>query len=161
LRELPPDSRFPVRLDSLLFFRSVPDRRNSGAAIIFGAIRELFDISISEQVVATGALAILTRLTVGRSCWKQRCQAALMLRNCWQSRFLIGGGGRDTVKTSAEGVELPTDSGGFGGMADHERCFFICGWQTASFSVAKRNPRRDLPSGVTYRVIVVIVCMFC
>src|SRR6478752_1718809 len=105
----------------------------AGAAIIFGRyFCELSGLSISEQVVATLALAILTVI------------------NCF-----------GPVKTSAAGVELPTDSGGFGGLARAMApvLFAYGGWQTASFiSGEMRNPRRDLPCGLLIGVIGVIIC---
>src|SRR5436853_4223911 len=134
----------------------------AGAAIIFGRyLCELFDLSISEQVVATVALAILT----AGNCLGVRAGSdvlsALMFIKLMAIALLIGVGCLGPVKTNAAGVELPADSGGFAGLARAMApvLFAYGGWQTASFvSGEMRNPRRDLPRGLLIGVIGVILC---
>jgi basic amino acid/polyamine antiporter, APA family len=116
----------------------------AGAAIIFGRYScELFDLSISEQVVATVALAILTAVNCLGVRAGSNVQSVLML-----------------IKLMAIAL-LPADSGGFAGLARAmvPVLFAYGGWQTASFvSGEMRNPRRDLPRGLLIGVIGVIVC---
>ncbi len=134
----------------------------AGAAIIFGRyFCELFGLSISEQVVAILALAILT----GVNCLGVRAgsnvQSALMIIKLVAIVLLIGVGCFGPVKTNSAGVELPTDSGGFAGLARAMApvLFAYGGWQTASFvSGEMRDPRRDLPRGLVIGVIGVILC---
>jgi APA family basic amino acid/polyamine antiporter len=134
----------------------------AGAAIIFGRyFCELFDPSISEQVVATVALAILTAVNCLGVRAGSNVQSALMLIKLLAIALLIGVGCLGPVKTSAAGVELSADSGGFAGLARAMApvLFAYGGWQTASFiSGEMRNPRRDLPRGLLIGVIGVIVC---
>src|SRR6266550_1374388 len=134
----------------------------AGAAIIFGRyFCELFDLSISEQVVATVALAILTAVNCLGVRAGSNVQSALMLIKLIAIALLIGVGCLGPVKTSAAGVELPIDSGGFAGLARAMApvLFAYGGWQTASFvSGEMRNPRRDLPRGLLIGVIGVILC---
>src|SRR5437763_8365145 len=134
----------------------------AGAAIIFGRyFCELFDLSISEQVVATVALAILTAINRLGVRAGSNVQSALMLIKLVAIVLLIGVGCFGPVKTNPAGVELPTASGGFAGLARAMApvLFAYGGWQTASFvSGEMRNPRRDLPRGLLIGVIGVIVC---
>ena len=134
----------------------------AGAAIIFGRyLCELFDLSISEQVVATVALAILTAVNCLGVRAGSNVQSALMLIKLVAIALLIGVGCFGPVKTSSAGVELPAASGGFAGLARAMApvLFAYGGWQTASFvSGEMRNPRRDLPRGLLIGVIGVIVC---
>src|SRR6266550_2112704 len=123
----------------------------AGAAIIFGRyFCELFDLSISEQVVATVALAILTAVNCLGVRAGSNVQSALMLIKLIAIALLIGVGCFGPVKTSAAGVE-PSDSAGFAGLARAMApvLFAYGGWQTASFvSGEMRDPRRDLPRGL-------------
>ncbi|PYL87284.1 MAG: amino acid transporter, partial [Verrucomicrobia bacterium] len=108
----------------------------AGAAIIFGRyFCELFDLSISEQVVATVALAILTAINCLGVRAGSNVQSALMLIKLLAIALLIGVGCFGAIKTSAAGVELPADSGGFAGLARAMApvLFAYGGWQTASF----------------------------
>src|SRR5882757_3842257 len=134
----------------------------AGAAIIFGRYScELFDLSISEQVVATVALAILTAVNCLGVRAGSNVQSALMLIKLLTIALLIGVGCCGPVKTISAAVELPGDSGGFAGLARAMApvLFAYGGWQTASFvSGEMRNPRRDLPRGLLIGVIGVIVC---
>src|SRR5947208_8574470 len=134
----------------------------AGAAIIFGRyFCELFDLSISEQVVATVALAILTAVNCLGVRAGSNVQSALMLIKLMAIALLIGVGCLGPVKTNAAGVELPADSSGFAGLARAMApvLFAYGGWQTPSFvSGEMRNPRRDLPRGLLIGVIGVIVC---
>src|SRR5437899_7714439 len=134
----------------------------AGAAIIFGRyFCELFIPSISEQVVASVALAILTAVNCLGVRAGSNVQSALMLIKLLAISLLIGVGCFGPVKTSAAGVELPADSGGFAGLARAMApvLFAYGGWQTASFvSGEMRNPRRDLPRGLLIGVIGVILC---
>jgi APA family basic amino acid/polyamine antiporter len=134
----------------------------AGAAIIFGRyFCELFGLSISEQVVATAALAILTAVNCLGVRAGSNVQSALMIIKLLAIALLIGVGCCGPVKTISAGVELPADSGGFAGLARAMApvLFAYGGWQTASFvSGEMRNPRRDLPRGLLIGVIGVIVC---
>ncbi len=134
----------------------------AGAAIIFGRyFCELFGLSISEQVVATLALAILTAINCLGVRAGSNVQSALMLIKLVAIVLLIGVGCFGPVKTNPAGVELPTDSGGFAGLARAMApvLFAYGGWQTASFvSGEMRDPRRDLPRGLLIGVIGVIFC---
>jgi basic amino acid/polyamine antiporter, APA family len=136
----------------------------AGAAIIFGRyFCELFGLSISEQVVATLALAILTAINCLGVRAGSNVQSALMLIKLVAIVLLIGVGCFGPVKTNPTGVELPTDSGGFAGLARAMApvLFAYGGWQTASFvSGEMRDPRRDLPRGLLIGVIGVILCYF-
>src|SRR5437879_9058569 len=132
----------------------------AGAAIIFGRyFCELFDLSISEQVVATVALAILTAVNCLGVRAGSNVQSVLMLIKLIAIALLVGVGCFGPVKTSAAGVELPADSGGFAGLARAmvPVLFAYGGWQTASFvSGEMRNPERDLPRGLLYGVLGVV-----
>ena len=134
----------------------------AGAAIIFGRyFCELFGLSISEQVIATLALAILTAINCLGVRAGSNVQSALMLIKLVAIALLIGVGCLGSVKTNPAGVELPTDSGGFAGLARAMApvLFAYGGWQTASFvSGEMRDPRRDLPRGLLIGVIGVILC---
>src|SRR6267378_3372682 len=134
----------------------------AGAAIIFGRyFGELFGLSISEQVVATAALAILTAVNCLGVRAGSNVQSALMLIKLVAIALLIGVGCFGPVKTISTGVEWPADSGGFAGLARAMApvLFAYGGWQTASFvSGEMRNPRRDLPRGLLIGVIGVILC---
>jgi APA family basic amino acid/polyamine antiporter len=134
----------------------------AGAAIIFGRyFCELLGLSISEQLVATVALATLTAINCLGVRAGSNVQSTLMLIKLLAIALLIGVGCFGPVKTSAAGVELPADSGGFAGLARAMApvLFAYGGWQTASFvSGEMRNPRRDLPRGLLIGVIGVIVC---
>src|SRR5881275_1271825 len=133
----------------------------AGAAIIFGRyFCELFGLSISEQVVATLALAILTAINCLGVRAGSNVQSALMLIKLVAIVLLIGVGCFGPVKTNPAGVELPIDSGGFAGLARAMApvLFAYGGWQTASFvSGEMRDPRRDLPRGLLIGVIGVVV----
>ncbi len=130
--------------------------------IIFGRyFCELFGLSISEQVIATLALAILTAINCLGVRAGSNVQSALMLIKLVAIALLIGVGCFGPVKTNPAGVELPTDSGGFAGLARAMApvLFAYGGWQTASFvSGEMRDPRRDLPRGLLIGVIGVILC---
>jgi basic amino acid/polyamine antiporter, APA family len=134
----------------------------AGAAIIFGRyFCELSDFSISEQVVATLALAILTAINCLGVRAGSNVQSALMLIKLVAIALLIGVGCFGPIKNNPTGVELPIDSGGFAGLARAMApvLFAYGGWQTASFvSGEMRNPRRDLPRGLLIGVIGVILC---
>ena len=134
----------------------------AGAAIIFGRyFCELFGLSISEQVIATLALAILTAINCLGVRAGSNVQSALMLIKLAAIVLLIGVGCFGPVKTNSAGVELPSDSGGFAGLARAMApvLFAYGGWQTASFvSGEMRDPRRDLPRGLVIGVIGVILC---
>jgi APA family basic amino acid/polyamine antiporter len=134
----------------------------AGAAIIFGRyFCELFRLSISEQFVATLALAILTAINCLGVRAGSNVQSALMLIKLAAIALLIGVGCFGPVKTNPAGVELPADSGGFAGLARAMApvLFAYGGWQTASFvSGEMRDPRRDLPRGLLIGVIGVILC---
>ena len=134
----------------------------AGAAIIFGRyFCELSGLSISEQVIATLALAILTAINCLGVRAGSNAQSALMLIKLVAIALLIGVGCFGPIKNNPAGVELPIDSGGFAGLARAmvPVLFAYGGWQTASFvSGEMRNPRRDLPRGLLIGVIGVIVC---
>src|SRR5437762_6113863 len=134
----------------------------AGAAIIFGRyFCELFGLSISEQVVATLALAILTAINCLGVRAGSNVQSALMLIKLVAIVLLIGVGCFGPVKTNPAAVELPTVSGGFAGLAQAMApvLFAYGGWQTASFVSGEiRDPRRDLPRGLLIGVIGVIFC---
>ena len=134
----------------------------AGAAIIFGRyFCELFGLSISEQVVATLALAVLTAINCLGVRAGSNVQSALMLIKLVAIALLIGVGCFGPVKTNPAGVESPVDSGGFAGLARAMApvLFAYGGWQTASFvSGEMRDPRRDLPRGLHIGVIGVIIC---
>src|SRR5437660_9209344 len=134
----------------------------AGAAIIFGRyFCELFGLSISEQLIATLALAILTVINCLGVRAGSNVQSALMLIKLVAIALLIGVGCFGPVKTNPSGVELPVDSGGFAGLARAMApvLFAYGGWQTASFvSGEMRDPRRDLPRGLLIGVIGVILC---
>ncbi len=134
----------------------------AGAAIIFGRyFCELFRFSISEQFVATLALAILTAINCLGVRAGSNVQSALMLIKLAAIALLIGVGCFGPVKTNPAGVELAADSGGFAGLARAMApvLFAYGGWQTASFvSGEMRDPRRDLPRGLLIGVIGVILC---
>src|SRR5438034_8301474 len=134
----------------------------AGAAIIFGRyFCELFGLSISEQVVATLALAILTAINCLGVRAGSNVQNALMLIKLVAIVLLIGVGCFGPVKTNPAGVELPADSGGFAGLARAMApvLFAYGGWQTASFvSGEMRDPRHDPPRGLLTGVIGVILC---
>ena len=134
----------------------------AGAAIIFSRyFCELFRLSISEQFVATLALAILTAINCLGVRAGSNVQSALMLIKLAAIALLIGVGCFGPVKTNPAGVELPADSGGFAGLARAMApvLFAYGGWQTASFvSGEMRDPRRDLPRGLLIGVIGVILC---
>jgi APA family basic amino acid/polyamine antiporter len=134
----------------------------AGAAIIFGRyFCELFGLSISEQVVATLALAILTAVNCLGVRAGSNVQSGLMLIKLVAIVVLIGVGCFGPVKTNPAGVELPTDSGGLAGLARAMApvLFAYGGWQTASFvSGEMRDPRRDLPRGLLIGVVGVILC---
>src|SRR5437762_4209380 len=90
----------------------------AGAAIIFGRyFCELFGLSIPEQVVATLALAILTAINCLGVRAGSNVQSTLMLIKLAAIALLIGVGCFGSVRTNSAGVELPTDSGGFAGLA--------------------------------------------
>src|SRR5437667_5754228 len=134
----------------------------AGAAIIFGRyFCELSGFFVSEKVVATVALAILTAINCLGVRAGSNVQSALMLIKLVAIALLIGVGCFGPVKTISAGVELPADSGGFAGLARAMApvLFAYGGWQTASFvSGEMRNPRRDLPRGLLIGVIGVILC---
>src|SRR5437660_1770609 len=134
----------------------------AGAAIIFGRyFCELSGFFVSEKVVATLALAILTAVNCLGVRAGSNVQSALMLIKLVAIALLIGVGCFGPVKTISAGVELPADSGGFAGLARAMApvLFAYGGWQTASFvSGEMRNPRRDLPRGLLIGVIGVILC---
>jgi APA family basic amino acid/polyamine antiporter len=134
----------------------------AGAAIIFGRyFCELSGLCISEQVVATVALAILTAINCLGVRAGSNVQSALMLIKLVAIALLIGVGCFGPIKNNPAGVELPIDSGGFAGLARAMApvLFAYGGWQTASFvSGEMRNPRRDLPRGLLIGVIGVILC---
>src|SRR5213596_2459908 len=74
----------------------------AGAAIIFGRyFQELFGLSISEQVVATLALAILTAINCLGVRAGSNVQSALMLIKLLAIALLIGVGCFGAIKTSA------------------------------------------------------------
>jgi basic amino acid/polyamine antiporter, APA family len=133
----------------------------AGAAIIFGRyFCELFSLSISEQVVAISALAILTAVNCLGVRAGSNVQSALMLIKLAAIALLIGVGCFGPVKSNPAGVELPADSDGFAGLARAMApvLFAYGGWQTASFvSGEMRDPRRDLPRGLLIGVIGVIL----
>src|SRR5213595_573592 len=134
----------------------------AGAAIIFGRyFCELFGLSISEQFVATLALAILTAINCLGVRAGSNVQSTLMLIKLAAIALLIGVGCFGSAKINPPGVELSTDSGGFAGLARAMApvLFAYGGWQTASFvSGEMRDPRRDLPRGLLIGVIGVILC---
>jgi APA family basic amino acid/polyamine antiporter len=134
----------------------------AGAAIIFGRyFCELFGLSISEQVVATLALAILTAINCLGVRAGSNVQNALMLIKLLAIGVLIGVGCFGPVANRPTAVELSTNSGGLAGLARAMApvLFAYGGWQTASFiSGEMRNPRRDLPRGLLFGVIGVILC---
>jgi APA family basic amino acid/polyamine antiporter len=134
----------------------------AGAAIIFGRyFGELFSLSISEQVVAALALALLT----GVNCLGVRAgsnvQNALMVIKLVAIGVLIAIGCFGPVAAHSTAVQDPMNSGGLAGLARAMApvLFAYGGWQTAGFvSGEMRNPRRDLPRGLLIGVIGVIVC---
>src|SRR5881398_1928411 len=132
----------------------------AGAAIIFGRyFCELFGLSISEQLIATLALAILTVINCLGVRAGSNVQNALMLIKLVAIALLIGVGCFGPVKTNPARVELPADSGGFAGLARAMApvLFAYGGWQTASFvSGEMRDPRRDLSRGLVLGVAGVI-----
>jgi basic amino acid/polyamine antiporter, APA family len=135
----------------------------AGAAIIFGRyFCELFSLSISEQVVAISALAILTAINCLGVRAGSNVQSTLMLIKLVAIVVLVGVGCLGPVKSNPAGMEFPiTDSGGFAGLARAMApvLFAYGGWQTASFvSGEMRDPRRDLPRGLLIGVIGVILC---
>ena len=134
----------------------------AGAAIIFGRyFCELFGLSVSEQVLAILALAILTAVNCLGVRAGSNVQSALMLIKLVAIVLLIGVGCFGPVKTHSAGLELPTDSGGFAGLARAMSpvLFAYGGWQTASFvSGEMRDPRHDLPRGLLIGVVGVILC---
>src|SRR6184192_4301212 len=134
----------------------------AGAAIIFGRyFCELFGLSISEQLIATLALAILTVINCLGVRAGSNVQNAVMLIKLVAIALLIGVGCFGPAKTNPAGVELPADSGGFAGLARAMApvLFAYGGWQTASFvSGEMRDPRHDLPRGLLIGVVGVILC---
>src|SRR5438093_1199239 len=134
----------------------------AGAAIIFGRyFCELFGLSISEQLIATLALAILTVINCLGVRAGSNVQNALMLIKLVAIVLLIGVGCFGPVKTNPAGLEVPADSGGFAGLARAMApvLFASGGWPTASFvSGEMRDPRHDLPRGLLIGVIGVILC---
>jgi basic amino acid/polyamine antiporter, APA family len=134
----------------------------AGAAIIFGRyFCELSGLSISEQVIATLALATLTAINCLGVRAGSNVQSALMLIKLVAIALLIGVGCFGPIKNNPAGAELLINSGGFAGLARAMApvLFAYGGWQTASFvSGEMRNPRRDLPRGLLIGVIGVIVC---
>src|SRR5438132_7781738 len=90
----------------------------AGAAIIFGRYScELSGFFVSEKVVATLALAILTAVNCLGVRAGSSVQSAVMFIKLLAITLLIGVGCFGAVKTSAAGVELRADSGGFAGLA--------------------------------------------
>src|SRR5437016_10780725 len=86
----------------------------AGAAIIFGRyFCEVSGLSISEQVVATLALAVLTAINCLGVRAGSNVQSALMLIKLLTLALLIGVACCGPVKTSTAGGGLPADSGGF------------------------------------------------
>jgi basic amino acid/polyamine antiporter, APA family len=134
----------------------------AGAGIIFGRyFGELFSVSISEQVIAALALALLT----GVNCLGVRAgsnvQNALMLIKLVAIGVLIAIGCFGPVRDHSTAVQNATDSGGLAGLARAMApvLFAYGGWQTASFvSGEMRDPGRDLPRGLLIGVIGVILC---
>jgi len=81
----------------------------AGAAIIFGRyFCELFGLSVSEQVLAILALAILTAVNCLGVRAGSNVQSALMLIKLVAIVLLIGVGCFGPVKTHSAGLELPT-----------------------------------------------------
>jgi basic amino acid/polyamine antiporter, APA family len=134
----------------------------AGAAIIFARyFCELFGLSISEQLVATLAFALLTAINCRGVRAGSNVQSALMLIKLVAIAVLIGVGCFGPIKTIPAAVKLPVDSGGFAGLARAMApvLFAYGGWQTASFvSGEMHDARRDLPRGLLIGVIGVILC---
>src|SRR5881392_2184739 len=124
----------------------------AGAAIIFGRyFCELFGFSISEQFVATLALAILTAINCLGVRAGSNVQSALMLIKLVAIALLIGVVCFGSVKTNPAAVEFPlTASSGVAGLARAlpRILFASAGCHTASFgSAPMRDPRGDLRPG--------------
>jgi len=133
----------------------------AGAAIIFGRyFRELSGLAISEQFIATCALAILTFINCLGIRTGSNAQSALMLLKLAAIALLIGVG-LSLVPApkidQAHGQVKPSSLAGLA-AAMVPVIFAYGGWQTATFvSGEMRNPRRDLPRGLFIGVTGVIV----
>src|SRR5438552_3929722 len=133
----------------------------AGAAIIFGRyFREHSGLAISEQFIATCALAILTFINCLGIRTGSNAQSALMLLKLAAIALLIGVG-LSLVPApkihQAHGQIKPSSLAGLA-AAMVPVIFAYGGWQTATFvSGEMRNPRRDLPRGLFIGVTGVIV----
>src|SRR6478752_1361054 len=84
----------------------------AGAAIVFGRyFGELFGLSISEQVIATLALATLTAINCLGVRAGSNVQSALMLTKLVAIALLIGVGCFGPIKNNPSGAELLINSG--------------------------------------------------
>src|SRR5947208_3028241 len=133
----------------------------AGAAIIFGRyFRELSGLAISEQFIATVALAILTFVNCLGIRTGSNAQSALMLLKLAAIALLIGVGLSLGGAPKIDQVHDQIRPGSLSGLAAAmvPVIFAYGGWQTASFvSGEMRDPRRDLPRGLFIGVAGVIV----
>src|SRR5438270_5806820 len=133
----------------------------AGAAIIFGRyFRELSGLAISEQFIATGALAILTFVNCLGIRTGSNAQSGLMLLKLVAIALLFGVGLSLAGEPRTDEVLGQVRSNPLAGLAAAmvPVIFAYGGWQTATFvSGEMRNPQRDLPRGLFIGVGGVIV----
>jgi APA family basic amino acid/polyamine antiporter len=133
----------------------------AGAAIIFGRyFRELSGLAVSEQFVATAALAILTFVNCLGIRTGSNAQSALMLLKLAAIALLIGVGLSLGGAPRTDEVHAQVGASSLAGLAAAmvPVIFAYGGWQTATFiSGEMRNPWRDLPRGLFIGVSSVIV----
>ena len=133
----------------------------AGAAIIFGRyFRELSGLAVSEQFVATAALAILTFVNCLGIRTGSNAQSALVLLKLAAIALLIGVGLSLGGAPRTDEVHAQVGASSLAGLAAAmvPVIFAYGGWQTATFvSGEMRNPRRDLPRGLFIGVSGVIV----
>src|SRR5437588_1456779 len=133
----------------------------AGAAIIFGRyFRELSGLAVSEQVIATAVLAILTFINCLGIRSGSNTQSMLMLLKLAAIALLIGVGLSLSGPSRTDEVYGQGRANSFAGLAAAmvPVLFAYGGWQTATFvSGEMRNARRDLPRGLFIGVGGVIV----
>jgi APA family basic amino acid/polyamine antiporter len=133
----------------------------AGAAIIFGRyFRELSGLAVSEQVVATAALAILTFINCLGIRSGSNTQSILMLLKLAAIALLIGVGLSLGGPSRTEEAYGQAQANSLAGLAAAmvPVIFAYGGWQTATFvSGEMRAAGRDLPRGLFLGVGGVIV----
>jgi len=133
----------------------------AGAAIIFGRyFRELSGLAVSEQVIATAVLAILTFINCLGIRSGSNTQSMLMLLKLAAIALLIGVGLSLSGPSRTDEVYGQGRVNSFAGLAAAmvPVLFAYGGWQTATFGSGEmRNARRDLPRGLFIGVGGVIV----